>query len=88
MKKQFLKCGFWGKAIALSLSLITAVSALPADNVLAAASSSTSSGTTRMSVHDPSIYYDEGQDAYHIFGSHMAQATSKDLRNWSGIGTQ
>ncbi|MDE7313350.1 MAG: RICIN domain-containing protein [Eubacterium sp.] len=88
MKKQFLKRGFLRKALALSLALITTVAALPAGNVLAAASSSTSSGTTRISVHDPSIYHDESKDAYYIFGSHMAQASSKDLRNWSPLGTQ
>ena len=88
MKKRFQNCGFFKKAIALSLSLLTAVSALPAGNVLAAASSSATSQTTRISVHDPSIFYDEKTNDYHIFGSHLAQASSKDLRNWTALGTQ
>ncbi len=88
MKKNVKKHSFLGKAMALALSLVTTVAALPGGNALAAASSSTSSSTTRISVHDPSIYYDESSKSYYIFGSHMAQASSKDLRNWSGLGTQ
>lgn len=34
----------------------------------------------RVSVHDPSVVYDNG--TYYIFGSHMAWAKSTDLRNW------
>ena len=34
----------------------------------------------RVSVHDPSVIYDNG--TYYIFGSHMAWAKSTDLRNW------
>lgn len=34
----------------------------------------------RVSVHDPSVCYDNG--AYYVFGSHMAWAKSTDLRNW------
>lgn len=49
---------------------------------------SASSSTTRISVHDPSIYYDSSSKLYYIYGSHMAQATSTDLRNWSAHGTQ
>lgn len=37
---------------------------------------------TRVSVHDPSVVYSNG--TYHIYGSHRAHATSKDLQNWSG----
>ncbi len=36
----------------------------------------------RVSVHDPSIVYDEENDMYYIFGSHMAWAKSEDLINW------
>ena len=32
-------------------------------------------------VHDPAIYLDK-DGTYYIFGSHMAAATSKDLRKW------
>lgn len=34
----------------------------------------------RVSVHDPSIVYDDG--TYYVFGSHMAWAKSKDLMDW------
>jgi arabinan endo-1,5-alpha-L-arabinosidase len=35
---------------------------------------------SRVSVHDPSVVYDNG--TYYIFGSHMAWAKSTDLTNW------
>ncbi len=35
---------------------------------------------SRVSVHDPSVVYDNG--TYYIFGSHMAWAKSTDLMNW------
>lgn len=82
----------WGRKIAavvLSLSMMAGMvqgsGALVAD---AAASSSTTSKTTRISVHDPSVYYDSSSKKYYIYGSHMAQASSTDLRNWSALGTQ
>ena len=71
-------------AAAMCISGLTAV---PAD-ANAAASSSATSSTTRISVHDPSIFYDSSTGSYNIYGSHMAQASSKDLRNWSAMGTQ
>ena len=66
---------------------ISGMTAVPAD-ANAAASSSAASSTTRISVHDPSIFYDSSTGSYNIYGSHMAQASSKDLRNWSAMGTQ
>ncbi len=54
----------------------------------AAAASSTTSTTKRISVHDPSVYYDSAKNKYYIFGSHLAQAGSTDLRSWNGLGTQ
>lgn len=38
----------------------------------------------RVSVHDPSIVQlqEDGRDTYYIFGSHLAQAKSMDLRHW------
>lgn len=53
-----------------------------------AASSSTTSNTTRVSVHDPSVMYDAATNKYYVFGSHLAQASSTDLRNWSYVGAQ
>ncbi len=56
--------------------------------VQAAASSSSTSNTTRISVHDPSIFYDSASNKYYIYGSHLAQASSSDLRNWQTEGVQ
>ena len=59
-----------------------------ANIAMGAASSSTTSNTTRVSVHDPSVFYDSNTGSYYIYGSHLAQAKSSDLRNWSTVGTQ
>lgn len=37
----------------------------------------------RVSVHDPSITWDPTTQKYYIFGSHRAQAYTKDLMNWN-----
>lgn len=39
----------------------------------------------RVSVHDPSIFYDDKTGTYYIFGSHLGQAKSKDLQNWTPL---
>lgn len=39
----------------------------------------------RISVHDPSITWDPNSQTYYIFGSHRAQASTKDLMNWTEI---
>lgn len=39
----------------------------------------------RVSVHDPSIFYDKKTGMYYIFGSHLGQAKSKDLQNWTPL---
>ncbi|MGN0484937.1 MAG: RICIN domain-containing protein, partial [Lachnospiraceae bacterium] len=46
------------------------------------------STTTRVSVHDPSVFLDPKSGRYYIFGSHLAQASSEDLRNWQPEGIQ
>lgn len=70
----------------LTVGLVAATVISGEQTVFAAASSSTTADTTRISVHDPSVFYDGNQ--YYIYGSHMAQATTPDLRNWSAHGTQ
>ena len=85
MKVQSQTKGFWGKATAVALATVMTVSAAPME-ASAAASSSTTANTTRISVHDPSVFYDNGK--YYIYGSHMAQASTSDLRNWSALETQ
>ncbi|MDY5576797.1 MAG: glycoside hydrolase family 43 protein [Lachnospiraceae bacterium] len=42
---------------------------------------------TGVSIHDPSIFKD-ADGTYYIYGSHLAQATSKDLIKWTYLGTQ
>lgn len=44
-------------------------------------------GLTGVSVHDPSIFKDT-DGTYYVFGSHLAQASSKDLIKWTYLGTQ
>ncbi|HWT76129.1 MAG TPA: RICIN domain-containing protein [Mobilitalea sp.] len=76
------------KALAMMLVFSLAISLFTVNDVLGAASSSTTSTTTRVSVHDPAVYYDSSTSKYYIYGSHILQASSTDLRNWSTIGTQ
>ncbi len=77
------------KATALLLGAVLVTTGLRfSDNAMGAASSSTTSNTTRISVHDPSIFYDSSSSKYYIYGSHMGQASSTDLRNWTALGTQ
>ena len=38
-----------------------------------------------VSIHDPSIVYNESDKYYYIVGSHMGLAKSKDLVDWEGI---
>lgn len=37
----------------------------------------------RVSVHDPSIAYDQASKTFYVFGSHRAYASSKDAVHWS-----
>lgn len=39
----------------------------------------------RVSVHDPSIIYNERGKNYYVFGSHMAVAKTTDLQNWTWV---
>jgi beta-xylosidase len=38
-----------------------------------------------VSVHDPSIVYDESADYYYIIGSHRGLARTRDLQNWTSL---
>lgn len=58
-------------SILLIMALAFSVSIVKPEEVEAAA---------QVSVHDPSIV--KAGDTYYIFGSHMAWAKSKDLKNW------
>lgn len=40
---------------------------------------------SRVSVHDPSIILCPNNNAYYIFGSHLATAQSTDLQNWTTV---
>ena len=39
----------------------------------------------QISVHDPSIIYNETDGYFYIFGSHYAGAKTKDMRNWTAV---
>ena len=83
--------GAFRRVSALLTALVLTVTVLYPGNIQTAkgaASSSATSDTTRISVHDPSIFYDSASNTYYAYGSHLAQAKSGDLRNWSGLGTQ
>jgi len=85
---QLIQKVWRNKFFIIAVSCILLVMIASNGIVYGAASSSTTSTTTRASVHDPSIYYDSSTNKYYIFGSHLAQAQSTDLRNWSYLGTQ
>jgi len=72
----------------LTVLILTDNAIAGVSSAYAAASSSSTADTTRVSVHDPSVYYDSTSGSYYIYGSHLAQAKSSDLRNWSFVGTQ
>jgi arabinan endo-1,5-alpha-L-arabinosidase len=90
MKPIFKKFKLSKRLLALTLVCILLISFITVGDttVFGAASSSTTSTTTRVSVHDPSIFYDSSTSKYFVFGSHLGQASSSDLRNWSTLGTQ
>ena len=39
----------------------------------------------QISVHDPSVVWDDATGTFYIYGSHYFGAQSKDLRNWTAI---
>ena len=38
----------------------------------------------RVSIHDPSVVYNPGDQYYYIFGTHRGLARTKNMMNWSG----
>lgn len=74
MKRNYLR------AMAGSLS---AVMVIAAANPLVPVSATVRTGG-RVSVHDPSIFKDK-DGTYYVYGSHLANAKSKDLINWEQI---
>ena len=38
----------------------------------------------RVSIHDPSVVYNPGDQFYYIFGTHRGLARTKNMMNWSG----
>lgn len=71
---------------AVLLVFILAVNLMSTNEVFGATADMTR--ISRVSVHDPSVYYDLATAKYYIFGSHVAQATSTDLTNWTTLGSQ
>lgn len=89
MMQHIHKQKLWSTKLIAAVVIFAMLAALVgSSSAYGAASSSTTANTTRVSVHDPSVYYDASTNRYYIFGSHLAQASSTDLRNWSYLGTQ
>jgi len=96
--KKEMRKSFLARTKALVLTAALMVSSVAASGMglvtgeayvaLGAASASSTANTTRVSVHDPSVFYDSASGQYYIYGSHLAQAKSTDLRNWTTLGTQ
>lgn len=63
---------------AVLLATIMCITAVPADSTLAA---ETPASVSRVSVHDPAILKANG--TYYLFGTHLADAKSTDLMNWT-----
>lgn len=71
--------------VMLSLMVLTACGRKENfDNCKLTASEEKDISRKEVSVHDPSVVYDNG--SYYIFGSHLAGAKSTDLINWKMIG--
>ena len=46
-----------------------------------------STSKKRVSVHDPSVVYDQSTGRYYIFGSHRGVAWTTDMQNWTTVAT-
>lgn len=77
MKTKFIK-----RVMAFSLASVL-VSSVSFSNIKIA--NAEESLTKRISVHDPSIVKDG--DDYYLFGTHLTNAKSLDLRNWDSYTT-
>ena len=72
------------KAVALALSAAMATSGAQFTS-LGSLKVDAAPNISRVSVHDPSIFEDNGK--YYVFGSHIATAASTDLMNWTQVST-
>ncbi|MCR5415462.1 MAG: family 43 glycosylhydrolase [Pseudobutyrivibrio sp.] len=72
------------KAVAIALSAAMATSGAQISG-FGSIEAQAATSISRVSVHDPSIYEDNG--TYYVFGSHVATASSTDLVNWKQIST-
>jgi len=83
MKMKKIK--YMGLAVAASILLLTGCGQKENfDNVKLTAAEKKDISWKEVSVHDPSVVYDNGE--YYIFGSHLAGAKSEDLIHWKMIG--
>ncbi len=72
------------KAVAVGLSLAMATSGVQFSGI-GPLKAEAATNISRVSVHDPSIFEDNGK--YYVFGSHIATAASDDLVNWTQVST-
>lgn len=68
---------------ALLLATVMCITVVPADSTLAA---ETPASVSRVSVHDPAILKANG--TYYLFGTHLADAKSTDLINWTQMNPE
>ena len=74
---------FWGKMVSVVVAAALAVSTCLSPFATSDAAVTLSKNLKRVSVHDPSIFKDNG--TYYVFGSHMATGSSTDLKNWTQV---
>jgi beta-xylosidase len=70
------------KAMALGLTIAMATSSAQLTG-LGIMKAEAATNISRVSVHDPSIFEEDGK--YYVFGSHIATASSDDLVNWTQV---
>lgn len=78
MRKHFL-----GKIVSVAVAAALVVSTCLSPFATSDAAVTLSKNLKRVSVHDPSIFKDNG--TYYVFGSHMATGSSTDLKNWTQV---
>lgn len=77
MKRYWLAC-----LLGLTASIVTGDEPIEITSVQAG--SYYKSHTKRwVTCHDPSVVWDHATQKYYIFGSHLAQASTPDLQNWT-----
>jgi arabinan endo-1,5-alpha-L-arabinosidase len=80
MKRQLLSFLLVISAFSFQTAVCTAQTELTADQ---AKTLYKTTSKRRVSIHDPSVVYNEQNQRYYIFGSHKAGAYTTDMQNWT-----